>query len=144
MRTYRVRDAGDNLFRGCVRAGWRGRAPLRGGAVALFDPSYLRGDKTAQPGDTRHARRREGVNVPASPEAARNFAAIPAVLDAFAPVIERNRELTTPARRNRGSIWRIMRSIARDLARALQARAEGDVPTAQAALGRGRRLRPAA
>ncbi len=99
----------------------------------LFDPAYLRGDKMAQPGDSGHARRREGINVPDSPEAARNFAAIPAVIDAFAPVIARNRAPGDPCQAQSWAYLAHHAVMARDLARALQARAEGDVAQAQAA-----------
>jgi hypothetical protein len=100
----------------------------------LFDPAYVRGDKTPRrPGDDSHTFRREGVNVPANPDAARTFEAIPAVIDAFHPVIERNRAVSDPCRARSWDHLAHHAIMARDLAQAFQARAEGDVAEAQAA-----------
>jgi len=99
----------------------------------LFDPPYLRGDKTPRTDDDSHTFRREGVDVPPNPEAARNFAAIPGVLDAFAPVIERNSALTEPCWAQSWAHLAVHASIARELAAALRARAEGNIAEAQAA-----------
>jgi hypothetical protein len=97
----------------------------------LFDPPYLRGDKTPrQPGDTSHTFRREGVHVPPNPEAAQRFAAIPAVINAFAPVIERNRRLDDACWAQSWEFLAHHAIIARSLAEAFRARAEGDVETA--------------
>jgi hypothetical protein len=99
----------------------------------LFDPPYLRGDKTPRGPDESHIFRIEGLDAPPNAEAARNLAAIPAVLDAFAPVIARNRIATDPCRAQSWEYLAHHAAIARSLARAFQARAEGDPEAARAA-----------
>jgi len=82
---------------------------------SIFDPVYMRGEK---PGTEA--------------EAAKHFASVQAHVDAFAPVIEKNLTLENACQARSWFYLKHHAEITASLARALQAKAEGDLEKAKA------------
>jgi hypothetical protein len=96
----------------------------------LFNPPYLRGDCAPEDGAAgeggRATRRRAAAHGAVNDDAARDLAKIPGVVDAFRPVIERNKRSSDPVQ---ATSWHYLghhAEIATRLAAALQARARGN------------------
>jgi hypothetical protein len=96
---------------------------------ALFDPPYLRGDivegqETSEKGDA-HTWILHGERPVLSSQAAHRLAQVPAVIDAFQPILERNLETADACHGQSWAYLAIFAEVARMLALALKARAEG-------------------
>jgi hypothetical protein len=103
---------------------------------ALFDPPYLRGDvidgqEISERGDS-HTWVLHGGQPVLSRQAAHKLGQIPKVIDAFEPVIERNRGTEDACRAQSWAYLALHAEMAKMLARALKARAEGNRDVARA------------
>jgi hypothetical protein len=102
---------------------------------ALFDSPYLRGDivdgqELSEKGDS-HTWILHGGQPVLSQQAARKLEQIPKVIDAFQPVIERNRGTENACRAQSWKYLALFAQVARTLALAFVARAEGNRDTAR-------------
>jgi hypothetical protein len=103
---------------------------------SLFDPPYLRGDVIDGRGDSdagdSHIWLLEGGQAVLSQQASRKLGQIPAVIDAFKPVIERNLQIKDGCWAKSWEYLSFHSEIARSLALAFKARAEGKRSLARA------------
>jgi hypothetical protein len=100
----------------------------------LFDPPYLRGDRSPHPEDADvHVWILQPDASDPNAEAAAKLARIPALIDGFLPVIERNLGDPDPCRARSWALLRLHADLARGLAQAFQHRAQGDAVAARAA-----------
>jgi hypothetical protein len=102
----------------------------------LFDPPYLRGDvidgeEVSDKGDS-HTWILDGGHAALSRQASRKLAQIPGVVDAFQPIIERNLAATDRCWAKSWEYLTYHSEVARLLALAFKARAEGDRDSARA------------
>ena len=99
----------------------------------LFDPPYLRGDKSAIQGEEKdlHVWILAGASADANAEAAARLREIPGVIEAFRPVIERNLRAADACHAKSWAYLAAHADLATLLALAFKARAEGHLEEAQ-------------